>query len=205
MDFLYKPPKWLKSFFPDVLWENRQEGITLTIDDGPSEDTLRILDSLDRHKIKAVFFCTGKNIEKYFREFGAIVKAGHRVENHGYSHKRLLFKGETENEKEISKTNELIKQITGSEPELFRPPYGWFNFHTTAAVRQKGMKMMMWSFLTADHTGDFSQLRRLTDLYLERKSIIVMHDNKKSKEIFDQSLDYIVKTAEEKKYFFICF
>jgi len=205
MDLLYKPPKWLKTFFPDVLWENNREGIMLTIDDGPSEDTFKILDSLDRHKIKAIFFCTGKNIEKYFREFNAIIKAGHRVENHGYNHKRLIFKGEKENEREISKTNELIKQITGSEPEYFRPPYGWFNFHTTTTVRQKGMKMMMWSFLTADHTGDFSKVKRLSDSYLERSSIIVMHDNKKSRDIFDQSLDYVVKTAKEKKYFFVCF
>ena len=63
----------------------------------------------------------------------------------------------------------------------------------------------MWSFLTADHTGDFSKVKRLSDSYLERSSIIVMHDNKKSRDIFDQSLDYVVKTAKEKKYFFVCF
>jgi peptidoglycan-N-acetylglucosamine deacetylase len=205
MDFLYKPPKWLRSFFPDIIWENNKDGIILTIDDGPSENTFRILDALDKHKVKAIFFCTGSNIEKHFNEFNAIIKAGHKIGNHGYKHNRLLFKGEKENLKEIAKTNELIIQMTGVKPEYFRPPYGWFNLHTSSAVRKNDMKMMLWTFLTGDHTGDFASLKRLTDSYLEKNSIIVMHENKKSAGIFDQSLEHIVKTSKEKNYFFVCF
>lgn len=205
MDFLYKPPKWLKSLFPKIIWENPKEGIILTIDDGPSENTFRILDSLDRHKIKAVFFCTGKNIERHFNEFNAIIKAGHRIENHGYNHRRLIFKSEKDSLKEISKTNEIIRQSTGLDSTLFRPPYGLFNFSTMRAAEKSKEKLILWTLLTGDHTGDFAHVRRLTDTYLENNSIIVMHDNKKAAGIFDMSLDHIVKTAKEKKYFFVCF
>ena len=204
MDFLYKPPKIIRSLFPDIIWENDKEGIILTIDDGPSDNTFRVLDALDKHKIKAIFFCTGKNIENHFREFSAIVKAGHRVENHGYNHERLLFKGKGTNYKEIERTNEIIKEVTGKKPDLFRPPYGLFNLHTRSAAKENGMKIMLWSFLTGDHTQNFALVRRLIDSYLERKSIIVMHDNKKSSVIFDQSLEYISRAASEKKNFFHC-
>jgi len=205
MDFLYKPPKFIKTLFPGIIWDNPTEGIILTIDDGPSDFTFKILDSLERYKIKAVFFCTGKNIEKHFLEFNAIIKAGHRIENHGYDHKRLIFKNKKQNYREIVKTNEIIKQITGKNPELFRPSYGLFNRHTLSTINKCGMKMMLWSFLTGDHKQDFAHVRRLTDSYLQSNSIIVMHDNKKTRDIFDQSLEFIVKTAKEKKYFFNCF
>jgi peptidoglycan-N-acetylglucosamine deacetylase len=205
MDFLYRPPKVIRAFFPDIIWENSHEGIMLTIDDGPSENTFRILDSLDRHKIKAMFFCTGKNIEKHYREFSAIIKAGHRIENHGYNHNRLILKGERTNRKEIEITNDLILKVTGKKPEFLRPPYGLFNLHTKSAASETGLKIMLWSFLTADHTQDFAMVRRLTDTYLENNSIIVMHDNQKSAVIFDQAIEYIHKAAAEKKYFFHCF
>jgi peptidoglycan/xylan/chitin deacetylase (PgdA/CDA1 family) len=205
MDLLYKPPKLLKSLFPKIIWDNPKEGIVLTIDDGPSENTFRILDSLDKHKIKAIFFCTGKNIEKHFNEFNAIIKSGHRVENHGYNHRRLIFSDKKENLKEISKTNELVSQTSGIKARLFRPPYGLFNLGTINAASENRMNIMLWSLLTGDYTGDFAYVRRLTDSYLESNSIIVMHDNRKAAEIFDQSLDFIVKTAKEKKYFFVCF
>ncbi|HQP70882.1 MAG TPA: polysaccharide deacetylase family protein, partial [Clostridiales bacterium] len=196
---------FIRALFPDIIWENSKEGIMLTIDDAPSENTFRILDALDKHKIKAAFFCTGKNIEKHFREFSAIIKAGHRIENHGFNHKRLILKGEGRNKKEICSTNDLIVKITGKKPEFFRPPYGMFNLHTKTAANQEGLKIMLWSFLTADHTQDFAMVRRLTDTYLQNNSIIVMHDNQKSSVIFDQSLEYIAKAAIEKKYFFHCF
>jgi len=205
MDFLYKPPKWLKAFFPKIIWDNPGEGIILTIDDGPSENTFRILDHLDRHKIKAVFFCTGKNIKNHFNEFNAIIKAGHKIGNHGYNHQRMIFRDEKENKREISRTNELIKNVTGQNPEYFRPPYGLFNFSTLKAASKSNMEIVLWSCLSGDHTGDFAHVRRLTDSYLQNNSIIVMHDNKKAIEIFGQSLDYIVKEAKEKKYFFVCF
>ncbi len=205
MDFLYRPPNFIRALFPDIIWENSKEGIMLTIDDGPSENTFRILDELDKHKIKAMFFCTGKNIEKHYREFSAIIKAGHRIENHGFNHKRLILKGEGSNRKEIELTSDLIIKITVRKPEYFRPPYGLFNMHSRTAASDAGLKIMLWSFLTADHTQDFAMVRRLTDTYLQNNSIIVMHDNKKSSIIFDQSLDYIVKAAKEKNYFFDCF
>jgi peptidoglycan/xylan/chitin deacetylase (PgdA/CDA1 family) len=202
MDFLYKPPKFLKMLFPDIIWDNSEGGILLTIDDGPSADTFRILDSLGRHGLKAVFFCTGRNIEKYFKEFSAIIREGHTVQNHGYHHKRMILRDRNYNFSEVERTNKLINDITGTSPVLFRPPYGLFNTHTLKALKKNGMKMMLWTFLTGDHTGDFASVRRLGDTHLSSNSIIVMHDNNKSASVFDQSLEYIVTLAKDRKFDF---
>jgi peptidoglycan/xylan/chitin deacetylase (PgdA/CDA1 family) len=202
MDFLYKPPALVKSFFPGIIWENETGGILVTIDDGPSEFTYKILDSLDRHGIRAVFFCTGKNIEKHFHEFNAIIKAGYRIESHGHDHKRMILRDRKYNFRQVEKGNEIIKQFTGKYPKLFRPPYGLFNLHTINAVKTNNMKMMLWTLLTGDHTGDFATVRRLTDSYLTENSVIVLHDNKKSAVIFDQSLEHIKNTATDRQWSF---
>jgi peptidoglycan/xylan/chitin deacetylase (PgdA/CDA1 family) len=45
--------------------------VALTFDDGPTEFTPKFLDLLQKHQVKATFFCIGnrlKNIRKHFRE-----------------------------------------------------------------------------------------------------------------------------------------
>ncbi|MFO7810644.1 MAG: polysaccharide deacetylase family protein [Candidatus Delongbacteria bacterium] len=205
MDIFYRPPKIFRIMFPGMIWENNEDKILLTIDDGPSEFTHRILDVLDRFRIKAVFFCTAKNIEKYFNETNAIIRSGHKIQNHGYTHKRMIFRSKSFNFRELKKSTGIIKDITGESPRFFRPPYGLFNKNTLDAVRMTGSKMMMWSFLSGDHTADFADVRRLTDTYLKKNSIIVMHDNKKSAEIFEDSLGYIVRAAKDRGYSFSLF
>jgi len=202
MDFLYKPPKIIKKLFPGIIWDNEENEILITVDDGPSENTGKVLENLERFGIKAVFFCTGKNIEKYPDEFKSIIKAGHSVQNHGYHHRRMIFKNQRDSSLEILRTNRIIKELTGQFPILFRPPYGWFNKNTIKSVSDNGMKMMLWTILSGDHTADFATVRRLTDSYLMSNSIIVMHDNLKASIIFDQSLEYIIKTAADRKFKF---
>ncbi|MDD3043898.1 MAG: polysaccharide deacetylase family protein [Candidatus Delongbacteria bacterium] len=202
MDLFYKPPKIIKKLFPGIIWDNDENEILITIDDGPSKNTGIILESLERLGLKAVFFCTGKNIEKYPDEFNSIIKAGHSVQNHGYHHKRMIFKNQRNSSLEILRTNKVINDRAGKYPVLFRPPYGWFNINTVKSASDNGMKIMLWTILSGDHTGDFSTVRRLTDSYLTSNSIIVMHDNIKASIIFDQSLEYIFKTAEDRKFDF---
>lgn len=202
MDLFYKPPKIIRKLFSSIIWENEENEILITIDDGPSENTGIILESLERLGLKAVFFCTGKNIEKYPDEFNRIIKAGHSVQNHGYHHQRMIFKNQRNSSLEILRTNKIINDRAGKYPVLFRPPYGWFNINTVKSASDNGMKIMLWTILSGDHTGDFATVRRLTDSYLTSNSIIVMHDNIKASIIFDQSLEYIFKTAEDRKFDF---
>lgn len=198
MDILSHPPKLLKLLFPMIIWDIETDGLLLTIDDGPSENTGKILKILSKYSIKAIFFCIGKNIEKYPLNFQKIVDNGHYIGNHGYDHKQLLFSSKKTNLRSFKKTDDIIKSITGSCSKLVRPPYGRFNHNTMKALNKLNNTMMLWSLLTGDHTGDFSLLRRLVDSYLGDQSIIVMHDNKKSIEIFSESLEYIVQVCKDR-------
>jgi peptidoglycan/xylan/chitin deacetylase (PgdA/CDA1 family) len=198
LDIFNHPPKIVKALFPWIIWDVETDGILITIDDGPSENTDKVLQILETHNIKAIFFCTGKNIEKYPANFQKIIDSGHIIGNHGYDHKQLLFSSRRTIFKSFKRTDDVIKKITGSSSKLVRPPYGRFNHHTAKALKKLNSTMMLWSLLSGDHTGDFLHVRRLADSYLYNGSIVVMHDNKKSIDIFSESMKYIVQACRDK-------
>ncbi|MCA1010620.1 polysaccharide deacetylase family protein [Halobacillus halophilus] len=104
--------------------ETNQKVVALTFDDGPTENADHILALLNEKDIKATFFLIGNEIESNHEEAKKIVKEGHQIGNHSYSHQRMIFKSPSFIQKEIEKTDELIRNI-GYKGEIdFRPPNG---------------------------------------------------------------------------------
>ena len=86
---LLRPPKFIKKIYPSFIWSfpKEKDGLFLTFDDGPCPQvTPWVLDQLDKYGAKATFFCIGKNVEQYPDLFGEIVRRGHAVGSHTYSH-----------------------------------------------------------------------------------------------------------------------
>ncbi|TMU87515.1 polysaccharide deacetylase [Bacillus sp. BHET2] len=98
--------------------------IAITFDDGPTENVDEILTTLEKYEAKATFFLIGREIEKHPEEIEKIVKAGHGIGNHSYSHERMIFKSRTYYREEIEKTDELINQAGYDGQIDFRPPNG---------------------------------------------------------------------------------
>jgi peptidoglycan/xylan/chitin deacetylase (PgdA/CDA1 family) len=98
--------------------------VALTFDDGPNEPfTGHILDILRREGIKATFFVTGKNVEKYPESLIRISEEGHDIGNHSYSHPDFYKTAKQDIEEEIMKTDKIIKNTINKDSFLFRPPY----------------------------------------------------------------------------------
>lgn len=104
--------------------ETNQKVVALTFDDGPSKNVDKILPLLDKYQAKATFFLIGNEIEKYQEEAQKIVKAGHQVGNHTYSHNRMIFKTPSYIKAEIEKTDRLIRQAGYKDEIDVRPPNG---------------------------------------------------------------------------------
>ena len=98
--------------------------VALTFDDGPSLDTLEILDILQRENVKATFFLIGKKVENYPEIAQRIVAEGHEIGNHSYSHPIFLFCSTKQTFRELEKTQEIITNTTGVSPKIARPPCG---------------------------------------------------------------------------------
>lgn len=104
--------------------ETNQKVVALIFDDGPSKNVDKILPLLDKYQAKATFFLIGNEIEKYQSESQKIVKAGHQVGNHTYSHNRMIFKTPSYIKAEIEKTDRLIRQAGYKDEMDVRPPNG---------------------------------------------------------------------------------
>src|SRR5450755_3348169 len=69
----------------------------LTYDDGPNDPwTLRLLEVLDRHSVKATFFLIGRFVAQRPDIARAIAQAGHAIGLHTWNHPNLVFSSSDE-------------------------------------------------------------------------------------------------------------
>jgi len=126
--------------------------IALTFDDGPVPSvTPRILEVLRKEGVKATFFVVGKMVDKYPWLIERILREGHDIGNHTYSHRDLTKLSKEDILKELEKTRILIKKISGKDTFLFRPPGGRYDNKVIVATTLSGYRMILWT----DYPGDY--------------------------------------------------
>lgn len=124
--------------------------VALTFDDGPNEPyTSQILDILASYNVKATFFLVGKNVELYPETARRIVTEGHVVGNHSYNHSANHALTEY-GAKDVQLAQEVIFDVTGVEPHLYRPPHGKKSPWELHAVKKAGMIEVTWSVSAND-------------------------------------------------------
>ena len=89
-----------------------------------NEDTQDILSILKKHNVHVTFFMTGEWVENYPEDVKAILAAGHDLGNHSENHKNMSQLSDGECEEELMAVHRKVKELTGYEMFLFRPPYG---------------------------------------------------------------------------------
>jgi cellulose synthase/poly-beta-1,6-N-acetylglucosamine synthase-like glycosyltransferase/peptidoglycan/xylan/chitin deacetylase (PgdA/CDA1 family) len=99
--------------------------IALTFDDGPDpRNTPRLLDLLSRDQVPATFFTVGENIVDNPDLFQRMVREGHLVGNHTYTHPALSPHGSTRDHLELATTSRVMRSVGGHASGFFRLPYG---------------------------------------------------------------------------------
>lgn len=157
--------------------------VMLTFDDGPSEPyTGRILDILRAEGVKATFFLCGASAERYPGLVRRIRDEGHEIGNHTWSHPWLHFAGRGAIASEIDRTQDVIERIAGVRPVWFRPPYGVRWFPLAGILRERGMRMMLWSARGYDGRLDAAGIVATTLEQLHPGAIILLHDGFEAKE-----------------------
>lgn len=199
MKFMYDPSTLGRLIFPNVVWNSPVNKILLTIDDSPNPDsTPEVFNLLDTYKIKSIFFCVGDAVTKFPGLVDEIMQRGHIIGNHGFTHRKLLFKDEDSIKTEISNTNKAIQQAASKTPEFFRPPYGRLSPRIVKITGQHGLKTMMWSLLTYDYKNDSKIVKFALDKYLRSNSVIVFHDRPGNKNILYDSINYLIEKSNSK-------
>jgi len=120
--------------------------IALTFDDGPAPPfTEQILAILRARGITATFFVCVRNVERHPDVVRRIVAEGHALGNHTYSDPFLCFRTRRSMAREIDRTQEAVRKITGESPTVFRPPYGVRWLGLWRVLGERGLRLVMWS------------------------------------------------------------
>ena len=170
--------RWNFYFFSHSHGDRNSTEIAITFDDGPDEKiTPKILSILEKHKIKAAFFCIGNKIEKHPEIIKNIVDKGHILGNHSYNHSFWFdFYSFRRMSEEISKTDDQILKMTGYQPKLFRPPYGVTNPLLRRALKITGHESISWSLRTNDTVKNPVRILLRISKKLKNGDIVLFHD-----------------------------
>lgn len=188
----------MRCLYPGTVFRIRTplKVLFLTFDDGPDPvSTPVILRLLEKHKIKAVFFCNGSKAEKYPELMARIGELGHSTGNHTYSHSNGWRTSLKDYIEDVSKADKY------TSADLFRPPYG----HLTPAqfrVLKKKYRIVFWDLMPYDFDKSFGSenVIRILKKDIRPGSVIVLHDNPDSKAL--EILDEFLTFAKEMNYAF---
>lgn len=184
--------------------ETKEPKIALTFDAAwGNEDTKEILDVLKKHDVKVTFFMTGGWVENYPGDVKAILAAGHDLGNHSENHKNMSQLSDEEKEEELMKVHEKVRELTGYEMFLFRPPYGDYDNAVVKVAKKCGYYTIQWDVDSLDWKdyGVDSIIKTVCEhKHLGNGTIILCHNGAK---YTAQALDTLITTLKEKGYTFV--
>ena len=172
--------------------------VALTFDDGPNYNTNKILDALNKYHVPATFFVLGSKIKGNEYILKKMKDSGMEIGNHTYNHLLLTKYKEDKIKKEITDTNNLIFEITGKEPKLFRPSYGSFN---KKIKNISEMPIIIWDIDTLD--WKYHNSKKITSRVVNKVKdgdIVLMHDIYSAT---SNALDNIIPMLANKGYSFV--
>ena len=183
-----------------------QKEIAITFDDGPTLQTIIVLDVLKQYNVKATFFCIGLQIEKHPDIFKRLLTEGHLVGNHSYSHANGMgFFSTKRTKEEITKNDEIIKRYSEKKALFYRPPFGVTNPRIAKAVAALGHKVIGWNNRSLDTLiADQSKILKRIKRKVKPGGIILLHDTSyKTAQVLEQLLlflqseNYLVTPLDE--------
>lgn len=172
-----------------AITEDVKPKIALTFDDGPHPVyTPKLLDGLKERNVKATFFVVGKNIEGREDIIKRMDEEGHLIGNHTYDHVKITGLPEEEACAQITKTSELVKEITGKNTEFVRPPFGAWDKKLECGFE---MFPVLWSIDPLDWTTkNVDAVVQKVLSRAEENSIILLHD------YYDSSVEAALKIVD---------
>ena len=178
--------------------------IALTFDAAwGNEDTKKILEILKKNNVKVTFFMTGGWVESYPEDVRAILADGHDLGNHSENHKNMSQISDAEKKEELMKVHEKVRELTGYEMFLFRPPYGDYDNAVIKVARECGYYPIQWDVDSLDWKdyGVDSIIKTVTGhKHLGSGSIILCHNGAK---FTSEALDKLIQNLKDQGYTFV--
>lgn len=187
--------------------ETSEPLVALTLDDGPTlRYTRDVLNLLDEKNVKATFFLTGKEMEETPALAAEIVRRGHQVANHSFSHSNMSLMGLAKVRDEIETTDRAIR-AAGYQGEIyFRPPYGKKLFTLPWYLSQTGRTSITWDVEPESYPDIAEDPDAIAEYVLQNAksgSIILLHVMYRSREASRQGLPKIIDGLRSRGFQFV--
>ncbi|MEK3736982.1 MULTISPECIES: polysaccharide deacetylase family protein [Paenibacillus] len=156
------PAKPMVSLMINVAWGN--------------EYIVPMLDVLDEENVKVTFFLDGSWLSKNPELAKEMLKRGHEMENHAYTHPDMSTLSRARATVEIEKTQKLLKESLGVTNKWFAPPSGDFDQETVEIASSLGLKTVLWTVDTVDwrNPSPESVVAKITSK-AEPGTLVLMH------------------------------
>ncbi|CAM4502562.1 peptidoglycan/xylan/chitin deacetylase (PgdA/CDA1 family) [Paenibacillus endophyticus] len=202
-DFLYRMSEAYR--FVPIEANTPDKVVLLTFDDGPKDlDVLTsLLDTLDQHNAKAIFFVNGYRVKQNPDLLTIIHERGQTIGNHSWDHINLKEEKQDVVEKQLNDVQTAVQALIGTKPIFFRPPYGSGSDLVKKIAKDHGMLYMTWSNGSLDWDKSAKDkpevvIKNVMD-QLHPGANILMHELKWTAE----GLDELLTKLENKGYGFI--
>ena len=152
--------------------------IALTYDDGPNDPhTMRLLEVLERHGVKATFFMIGRYVRQRPEIARAVAAAGHVIGNHTFTHPNLIFTGAAEANRQLEECEQALSEVVGEHSLLFRPPFGGRTPWVLNVARARGLQTVMWNVTGFDWSAKSAEsIEEKVTKHVRGGDVILLHD-----------------------------
>jgi peptidoglycan/xylan/chitin deacetylase (PgdA/CDA1 family) len=152
--------------------------LALTYDDGPNDPhTLRLLEVLAKHNVHATFFLIGRYVQQRPDLAREVLKAGHIVGNHTFTHPLLTFQSAAEIREELSSCHAALQDTVGKHSNLFRPPFGGRRPAVLRIAREIGLAPIMWNVTGYDWDAPpAAVIEQKVSRQIRGGKVILLHD-----------------------------
>ena len=207
--------KWKQSV--EHIYSSDKKRAFLTFDDGPSDVTPIILDTLKQENIKATFFVLGQRVEQKPDMVKRMYDEGHFIANHGYSHVYdSIYSSKEAVLDEFNKCNTAVQNAIGDNEynsHLFRFPGGFvggkdseLKLQAKDLLKQNGIESVDWNALNGDaETNDLTpefELERLQCTVQGKNSVVILMHDSPLKKVTAESLSQLIGYLRNEGYEF---
>lgn len=179
--------------------ETDKKEIAITFDAAyGSDETVKIINILKEKNVTATFFLVGFWVDKYPDLVKTLDSSGIEIGTHSNTHPYMSKLSASQMQAELQTSVDKIKNITGKDVTLFRPPYGDYNDTLVTVAENMNIKPIQWSVDSLDWKGlDTSQMMARITPNVENGSIILFHNNS---DHIVEALPVIIDTLTEQGY-----